>query len=639
MFQLVHALALVAASSSLGAAALRAASPLVPGGRPRVIAATVIAAAISVAETLVLGLAGLGASTIALTGAAVLTWLAATAALPRPERPVREELRAWLREDREPGMRLLAGAAAGLGLAWIAFGLRYPSFGSDGVTYHLPQVLGWVSSGHPGTVRTWGYEFPVGNYPLTNEVLLTWPTAIARSFVPAVLWSPLMMSLLVLSGWSGLRELRVPRLPAALAVAAVACLPAVPDALRTPGTDLPSLAWLVAAAALCAAASRRPPLVGVAALALGLALGTKTTAAPLAVVLAGVTAWSLRGRLAEQRRVLLAGALGAVAVGGLWYVGNAVAHGSPLWPFARGPWGDPLPTGIARVGNSFLSHPGGALDGRGDFYVRLLGGGIVLGAAVLAAPLIGRSRAVLGASATAALALLAWGLSPVTGVPDDPIFDFSLSSTRYLLPALAAGALALALAARDGGRFAPLASGLLGGAVLASILRVLDLPFPLLPGAGTLAAGVAGGVVVAAAFRRLPLPVDVLAVAAAVVATIALAAAADGFLGRHTRARAVESDLVARFLAVPGFAGGDSPVAFAPQAAAGLAGDRLDHRLEFIGREESCARVRERTRRGWVVIRGLPLQDRLASYSARACMAGTAPAFVSGDYAVYGGEP
>ena len=57
--------------------------------------------------------------------------------------------------------------------------------GVDALVYHLTEIVTWARTGHPGQVVTVTQEFPVGYYPVTNEVLLAWGTGIARSFAPA----------------------------------------------------------------------------------------------------------------------------------------------------------------------------------------------------------------------------------------------------------------------------------------------------------------------------------------------------------------------------------------------------------------------------------------------------------------------
>ena len=100
----------------------------------------------------------------------------------------------------------LAGAVLG---CVLAVALR-PGFGVDALGYHLPDVLGWLRSGHAGSVLRLNYDVPYGYYPITNEVPLTWTLGISRSFAPLAIWSPVLAALALLALWSllGRRGLR-----------------------------------------------------------------------------------------------------------------------------------------------------------------------------------------------------------------------------------------------------------------------------------------------------------------------------------------------------------------------------------------------------------------------------------------------
>jgi hypothetical protein len=62
------------------------------------------------------------------------------------------------------------------------------------------------------------------------------------------------------------------------------------------------------------------------------------------------------------------------------------------------------------------------------------------------------------------------------------------------------------------------------------------------------------------------------------------------------------------------------PIAFAPQLVAPLAGDRLQHPIELVGRTEPCAAIAARARRGWVVLGRFPFADRRTPFSADRCL-------------------
>ena len=473
---------LAVAVCALGAAAVRAASPAAPRGLPRVVAAAPLGVGAAVVEALALGLVGLGTSPVALTLAAIVTWAAVKALAPSPEHRLRDELVDWWRGlHRE--WRMVAGAVAGVAIAYVGFVLRHPELGFDGIVYHLPEIALWVHSGHPGAVVTTAQGLPFGAYPLTDEVAITWATGIARSMVPMTLFTPLTLVLTLTAGFVGLRALKTPPWAISLTLGALAVQPLVVAQLTGPNTDLPALCWLACEAALCAIAAlprtasagvvvvvhsgaygagapvppgaggpgTAPPppralLLAPALVAFFLAVGTKTAVAPLVLIVLAAALWALRR---ELRPVLapLAGALAlGLLAGGVWYLRNLFDHGSPLWPFVAAPGGDPVPKVIDAVSTSLLSRPSATLSGHLGGYASALAGGVVLLLGGMAAAVANR-RAALAAGATA-LSVLIWAAAPITGVSRVPAFAaIAISAVRYLLPAFAAGATALALAA------------------------------------------------------------------------------------------------------------------------------------------------------------------------------------------------
>ena len=93
--------------------------------------------------------------------------------------------------------------------------------------------------------------------------------------------------------------------------------------------------------------------------------------------------------------------------------------------------GEPKPRFFDLVGERFINRPAATLAGRGDVYVGRTAGGLLLIVAGLLAPLAAtrlagvrvtraQRRALLGAAAVVALAVLAWASAPVTGVPRAP---------------------------------------------------------------------------------------------------------------------------------------------------------------------------------------------------------------------------
>jgi hypothetical protein len=629
----LHHVLLAAATVALGAAGLRVTSLAAPSGLERALAAAALGFAAAVCEALLLGLFGLGGSSWALAGAALATWLAARLLVPAPDVTVGSELASWW--DGLPAWpRVLTGALAGAWLAWVVWLLRHPSLGFDTVLYHLSEAAVWTHGGSPGSIELILRGLPVTNYPITDEVFLTWAIAISRSLVPASLLVPAQVLLLGAAAWCGLRSLAVPRPVAGVAVAALCSLPAVIGwQSNGAATDPAALAWLVTAAALVAASRARPALVAPAVVAAGLAIGTKTTTGPLVVVLLCVAAWLHRERLRAMWRPLALAAVLALGAGGVWYLRNLFDHGSPLWPFVALPWGDSLPPAVKAANDSFLSRPGETLDAVGDLYRDRFLAGIVLLAGALVAPLLAwRRRAVLLASAAAVGSLLVWAQAPFTGVPDTRlrVIEGTFSTTRYLLPALAAAVLALALAGAGRSVGARIARAVLAAAAAIGLVQAFRLGFPAMPSALTPVAGAAVGAAVAfgehvlgsrrphVALGRLGRPV---ALACALALGALLAWPASGYVERFASTGAFAS-AVSRWLA--GRGDSDRPVSSAPIVVGTATGDRLERPLSPIPEATGCVAMRRRARDGYVLLYVGPPADRKVLALAR-CLAPREP--------------
>ncbi|MBD0281641.1 MAG: hypothetical protein ICV69_05540 [Thermoleophilaceae bacterium] len=660
----VHHVLLALAVLALGHAALRLASRIAPSGLERAVVAIVFGVAAAVLEALALGLLGLGANAVALSAAAALTWIAALALLPTPRTSVVGEVSVWWRRLGPP-WRLAAGALIGSFAAWVIWQLGNPSIGFDGSVYHYAEVAGWIANGRPGSILALSYDLPYGNYPLTDEVALTWAAGIARSWVPLSLWNPVMLVVLMLASWLTLRNLAVPARAAALATTALVTPPVVTRQLNEPQTDLPTLAWVACTAALATGAGRRPALLVPAIVSGGLALGTKTTSAGMVAAALAVGVVLARRRAPPPARWLAVSLVAAFAVGGIWYARNLIDHGSPFWPFASTPWGDPGPAFLNLIDTRFADRPLETLDGRlGDYTARL--GGIwllLLGAVVVlaAAPLVrGRRlrRALIAAGAISVLGMFLWSIAPGTGEQTAPGqllgSGWPISTVRYILPAAFAAMVAVALAARAPARFGIAATWLLAAAAAWSVVATARVPAPYTPPPWALVVGgTAGALVVAAATvvsrmadrtdaRLRDAPMGALAVAAAVAVGAALAPAADGFVARHAQVAgtsALAPRVVGWFAAQPWFREGDRDIAFISRTLlAPLAGDHFTNRLELLPRTTGCARVRRRISRTPVVVthpgflRGFL---GVRSYTSGRCLSGRGPDFQDPAFRVY----
>ena len=448
MWALAHHLLLGVAVAALAAAALRVAAPAAPGGLATALAAAPLFAAAAVISALVLGLVGLGASPLALTAGAVASWLAARHWVAAPEVSPWADLARWWR-GLPPAGRLAIGALGGLVVVYGAWLTRYPYVGVDGLGYHLPDVVAWIDDGRPGSRNHVLPLIPVESYPVTNEVLLTWFIGISRGF--AVI-APYQLAWMIMLGASlrlGLRELGLGPGAAWAAVAAMVTVPILVGELNGPLTDLPAVAWLACTGALCATAVRRPALLAPALVAAALAVGTKTTTLPAAVIaltLSGLAVHRAGGRL--PRAALAAAALVAVGAGGVWYLRNLVVHGSPMWPLVSAPWGDAKPPFLRQFDVRFIEVPERTLSRHWHSYRVELAGSLALMAGALAAPLLVPRRRVLVAAAAGIGLVAVWTAAPYTGIAPRPVFEeLAVSTIRYLMPAVLACCVAVAVAA------------------------------------------------------------------------------------------------------------------------------------------------------------------------------------------------
>ncbi len=631
---LVNQVVFLVATWALLSAGYRSASAAGASGAECVLAAIVVAAALAVAEVMLLGLVNLSGNRLALTVVvAIASWLVVRLALAAPRARIAGEVTARV---RAAGLWLiLPGVTAGLIIALMDFVLVHPFLGVDALDYHIPEALIYVQNAHAGplsTVHEVLPAFPVtGYYPLTNEVLLAWAMALSGTLVPAALLGPAQLAVLVGAAWVGLRRLGSGGVLAALAIAAF-CLS--PDLLFSQGTgpttDLPTMMWLVIAGALGVGARDSPRLLAFSLLALALALGTKTTAA--VTVLAMLVAGGVCFRLHIRRQALALGIALAVGllVGGYWYLRNLAVNGSPLWPFVTFPWGTPAPPGVVLW--SFLHSPGRLVSQFGGDYLKFFLPDFLLLAAGLVAALLSRRRAALLVALVAAIGGLAWLNAPATGgvvIHGVEVPGIAASTLRYLFPAVATATVALVLAARNH-RLQLLAGLILAVAVGLDLYRVYQFhgQFPRAP---ALLVGAVGGAVIAMLMRWIS--VRRLWFAAAflgAISAVAVTLAAKGFVARHAQTRTYDAPLAGYLDRQPGFVRGRT-VAMAGGVSAVLAGDYLQNRVVPLSASAHCATTRRYARKGWVI--AILYFPRAAEAAAR-CLTGIPPTIISA-FAIY----
>jgi hypothetical protein len=232
-------------------------------------------------------------------------------------------------------LRLAAGFALAVALFRLALAAAIPPESWDGLGYHLPLAWRWVSQGNFDLA---GWSGPQRYFPWNGELLPAWMALLdGRSLAAAKLAQVLALPLLGGAGAVLGRRLagRAWSAPCAVALAA---LPIAILHAGIPYVDALHAAFWLSAAAFAAAwdrSGRRVHLLA-AALAFGLALGTKSTLYFMAPLAVPVLAPLVEG--AERRRRFLralpwAAAL-AFAAGGACYLRNWIETGSPIFPYA-----------------------------------------------------------------------------------------------------------------------------------------------------------------------------------------------------------------------------------------------------------------------------------------------------------------
>jgi hypothetical protein len=235
------------------------------------------------------------------------------------------------------------------------------------------------------------------------------------------------------------------------------------------------------------------------------------------------------------------------------------------------------------------------------------------------------------------LSVLLWLNAPMTGVSGQPAFDAGTAdSVRYLLPALGAAALTLALASRHS-RPARIASLLvLATAAALGVIQSFDLGFPATPSAATPIAGLVLGAAAGAAIARIPAPPRTrvpLGAVAAVLLGCLVAPLAGGYVSRHSDAGLFDSGLSRYFAARDD---DERPVTISGSLHAMAAGSSLRRELTLAGPTQPCPSIERRRRVGYVVFSEL-VPTRVPR-DVRNCFAGSRPDFQDQSYRVFAPE-
>ena len=403
-------------------------------GAARGVALALVALAQLTLTTLAAGLAG----QLALGPLIALQWVALAVVSMLTRGQVADA-----RLETDPGPTGFDALAASLPVAALALpalalglvrGLLAPPLNWDSLAYHLPFALGWLRAGAIGGFAPLPhYPEQVTYFPGGGDLVWTWPLA---AFGTDFAVGTVNHAFLVLNALAiGALARRLGARPATCAIAAVLWT-LVPmhhaSLLGTANVELYLTFTLLAAALFFTRdAGAQAPL---AALACGLMLGIKLTAlmlAPLAAGLGLAAGWRPSARAAALCLALV------ILPGGYWYVRNALATGTPLYP---------LPGGTLALAERFADGPLTPARWRelAEAVWSMLG---VWGAVAALAWLVHLHRALTGPERalhltwtlmTAAL-VASWSVTPNTA----RYLDYNL---RYMLPGLALAAVSIAVA-------------------------------------------------------------------------------------------------------------------------------------------------------------------------------------------------
>ncbi len=340
----VGALLLTVLVVCLGALALAGA-----GGFDRLLAGSVLAVAYVALVVLGLAAAGwLGRATL-LAGLAVGAVAAAVAVRVRGC-PWRLPVRPAVSLATAP---LLAVAGVAVALAVVA-AYYLPVWQWDALGYHLPYVNLLLQN---GTLADVPADVPyVSTYPHTVE----WVFTAWRALLPddgLVELAHLPFGLLGAAAIAAIAREQDARPDHAVAAgAAWLTLPAVFLQLPTNYTDVASAALALAAIAFVLTARDRSRIL-LAAVAIGLFLGSKPQAPPAAALLLVVL--TVLGWRAGHRAAAVAAWPIALLLGAHSYLANVVRHGNPVWPVRVeiGPLTLPGPQPMSGLLNSGAAAP------------------------------------------------------------------------------------------------------------------------------------------------------------------------------------------------------------------------------------------------------------------------------------------
>lgn len=325
-----------------------------------------------VPRPLAIGLGMLGCLVLAAQGLEVLGWV-----LRRPSfTPLGWGLSAWVlaavlagiawrrrqavtmagpatgRDPLDPWLRGALLAAVPIGLGALGLTLYNGVRTWDGNAYHVVVPLQWLKLGSlTEPLARQGVYGPTGFEKFANpgngHLLLAIPLILGWDRVACLVQLPFAL----LAAWAVTRigrDAGGSRAAALLGGLGFLSAPIVANQAAVPMLDLMTAALILTCLALLLRVADAPPPPGrvlvTAGLALGLALGTKTSALaqlPLVALVIAASAWT-RGKPAEVGRRLGVFAAAALAPVAFWYLRGVLLFGNPIFPLGFEPFGLPL---------------------------------------------------------------------------------------------------------------------------------------------------------------------------------------------------------------------------------------------------------------------------------------------------------
>lgn len=265
---------------------------------------------------------------------------AALAVAARRRCPIPEVSPAADTEGAEPTQPALLIATVVLVLfvaaVWTArtvIAVRRGIYDPDSLGYHLPFTAIFAQTGYADPT---GFRFPsapIHFFPANDELLSAIALVLTKSVVYAAIKNLLLGGVLLVAAHA-IGKAFGAGLPAVSAAAIVLGLPAVAfsQAGEAMNDTLPLLA-LVGGLAVLAHARDRPAPYVLALACTGMAYGSKYSAVIPAVALGVLVLALLRSRVSTSRRRTAGfGVFASLALGGSWYLRDAVVFGSPLPP-------------------------------------------------------------------------------------------------------------------------------------------------------------------------------------------------------------------------------------------------------------------------------------------------------------------